>query len=239
MIVDIDIGNSFAKWRVAGECAINSQLTSSLVEGWQVNYPTLERVRIASVTSSERLDALRRQIRLRWSIEPEIAHVTRDVAVIQPAYKELHRLGVDRWLAMIAAYDKLKAPCVVVSAGTALTADWVEAGGRHLGGYIAPGYQKLLDVLHLGVANVLRDKSQLSSDLDLSLGDSTENCVLGGVSAMVSGFLLQVTAQRPGFLLMLTGGDAKTLLLTCAQQHNLHAQLLEAPVLDGLAIALP
>ena len=239
MIVDIDIGNSFAKWRVVGESAIERQPTASLIEGWQVNYAELNRVRIASVANAKILDTLLQSIRSRWGIEPEVARVTRDTTVIQPAYDILPRLGVDRWLGMVSAYTKLKEPCVVVSAGTALTADWVDASGQHLGGYIAPGYQKLLEVLHSGVANVLRDKSQLSSDLDLSLGVSTESCVLGGVSAMLSGFLLQVIAQRPRFSLVLTGGDAKTLLLTCAQQHNLHVELLSTPVLDGLAIALP
>src|SRR5690606_40574629 len=56
------------------------------------------------------------------------------------AYAQPERLGVDRWLALLAAHhDAPAAPALVISAGTALTVDRLDPAGRHRGGVIAPG----------------------------------------------------------------------------------------------------
>jgi len=74
-------------------------------------------------------------------------------------YAQPQRFGVDRWLGLIGARRHAGAgmPLLVASCGTALTIDLLDAGGRHLGGVIAPSPQGMAEALrsrasHLPVA---------------------------------------------------------------------------------------
>ena len=59
-------------------------------------------------------------------------------AGMQIAYAESARLGVDRFLALIAAQARAQHAWLIVSMGTALTLDLLAANGIHHGGLIAP-----------------------------------------------------------------------------------------------------
>ena len=64
------------------------------------------------------------------------------LAGLKNAYAEPHKLGADRFVAMIAAYHLgNKEACIVIDAGTATTIDAIDANGQHLGGLILPGIQ--------------------------------------------------------------------------------------------------
>lgn len=54
------------------------------------------------------------------------------------AYAEPARLGVDRFLALLAASERRDGPWLLVSAGSALTVDLLQADGEHVGGLISP-----------------------------------------------------------------------------------------------------
>ena len=116
-----------------------------------------------------------------WGITPEVALVQRGVAGVKPSYSDLSRLGVDRWLAMLAAFSVTQSECVVMSAGSALTADWLDASGNHLGGVIAPGYARLVESLHRDLAQVLRTSQLSPIEFSDELGVSTEGCCAAGV----------------------------------------------------------
>ena len=238
MILDVDIGNTFTKWRVMGEPLVQRQLTADLEHGWQCQQVGVERVRIACVAANTALQCILRVAQARWGCLPEIAVVRQGVAGLQPCYQDLSRLGVDRWLAMLAAYSAYQSACVVVSLGSAITADWVASDGRHLGGLIVPGRQKMLDSLYSGVANVLREPT-LPALPNLALGNTTNTCVANGIAAMCAGFVAHIALQQPGWPVWVAGGDAQAMLDLCAQGHKSQWQLAQTLVLDGLAIALP
>lgn len=61
------------------------------------------------------------------------------MAGVRNGYADYQRLGMDRWLAIIGAYQLARGACLVLDLGTAITADYVNAAGEHLGGYICPG----------------------------------------------------------------------------------------------------
>src|SRR5690606_32409896 len=65
------------------------------------------------------------------------------------AYREPSRLGVDRFLAMLAALEgEGQGPWLLVGVGTALAIDALGADGRHLGGRIAPSPELMRAALH-------------------------------------------------------------------------------------------
>ncbi|MGV8940627.1 MAG: type III pantothenate kinase [Lysobacter sp.] len=64
------------------------------------------------------------------------------------AYADPARLGVDRFLAMLAAQRDCRSAVLVCGIGTALTVDLVDATGRHRGGRIAPSPTLMREALH-------------------------------------------------------------------------------------------
>lgn len=235
--VDIDLGNSFIKWRTFGDEAIYRQSVESLAHGWQCTWSDIARVRLASVANSSVTEALCAEVAARWQLSVECARVSTGIGGVKPVYKDLSRLGVDRWLAMLACKQMVSGPVCVVSAGSALTADWLTESGEHMGGFIAPGRARMLRSLFADVANVLSSPDDLAPQT--ALGVTTETCVAGGVGVLMSGFINDVAKRQLEAPIFMYGGDSHAMLSLCAQEHKSRVRLLNNPVLDGLVVALP
>jgi len=141
-------------------------------------------------------------------------------------------LGVDRWLAMIAAHRQGHGATLIVDAGTAMTLDLLTADGHHLGGYIVPGLSLARGSLHHGTAAL----PAITGDATLDLASSTSAAIANGTLAQAVALIAAVRASAAqGSKLLVTGGDAASLL------PLLGADVLHAPdlVLEGLAAADP
>ena len=134
MILQLDMGNSATKWRL-------DSTRGRLVEGSLL--PALETrpaaVWVASVADANREAELASEAKARWGLAPWFARSSAAACGVSNSYAEPERMGVDRWLAMIAAYQRIAGPVCVIDAGSALTIDFVATDGRHRGGYILPG----------------------------------------------------------------------------------------------------
>jgi type III pantothenate kinase len=71
-------------------------------------------------------------------------------------YENPREVGADRIVNAVAAYEEVKAGCVVVDFGTATTWDVVSPKGEYLGGVIAPGLQISAEALYLHAAKLPR-----------------------------------------------------------------------------------
>ncbi len=71
-------------------------------------------------------------------------------------YENPREVGADRIVNAVAAYDELKAGCIVVDFGTATTWDVVTPKGEYLGGVIAPGLQISSEALYEHAAKLPR-----------------------------------------------------------------------------------
>lgn len=100
-------------------------------------------------------DVVRAATSRTWKIEPEFVTSTAAAGGVRNAYTQPEQLGVDRWLAVIGAHALERGAVCVVSAGTALTIDGIDADGRHLGGIIVPG-------LDLMISSLLRSTSDIA-----------------------------------------------------------------------------
>lgn len=242
MILDIDAGNSRIKWRLTGDHEIRSGGVSDSLDAMLAELLARgaepRRVRLASVRGPAFAEALRAACDRHWSAVIDAAVSQDQCAGVINGYRDTRRLGVDRWLAMLAAYHRGQGQCCVVDAGSAITLDVVAAGGRHLGGYIVPGLR--LQCLALTGATQIRLPGE-AAEQGLAPGRSTEEAVRGGVLAMVVGWLTadpHVRRASDGRRLYITGGDAAHLAPHLVRL-GLSVQLLPDLVLDGLAISLP
>ena len=147
------------------------------------------------------------------------------------AYAEPQMLGVDRFLTLLAASARDDGPWVVVSAGSALTADVLAADGQHLGGVIAPMPAQMRAAL-----------AQRFLALDVPTGDvhalgaSTADAIASGAVHAACGLVERVARaarlQCGGEpLVLVSGGDAEA-VLTLDLPRMQSAPTL---VLEGLA----
>lgn len=237
----LDLGNTRLKW------ALQVQPTGWLARGvvdWQqdmtpvlelawVGLPRPTTVSAASVVDSVREAQVADVTERLFACAPSWLRTPASACGVRNAYAEPQRLGVDRFLAMVAARADGYAPCVVAGAGTALTLDALAADGRHLGGLIAPGPQLMQQSLLDATARV---RPERPGDI-LELADNTADAVASGcwqaAAALIERFTTRM-APRLGATptLILGGGDAARL----APLLSLPARLSEDGVLRGLAV---
>ncbi len=241
MILEMDAGNSRIKWRFrAGNGVVWQRGAAAGLEELATQLPQLSppgRVRVASVRDREFTRGLEQLLAERWQIRPEFAQVTASCAGVSNGYHQPTALGVDRWLAIVAAFNRWQRTCCVVDCGSAVTVDWVDDRGRHQGGYIVPGLRLMQDSLHRRTELRFADREPVAA---AEPGRTTEEAVTHGVVAMMTTWLGKLAErQMPDApVLLLTGGDAGRLEPHLRGQGGGWAVVPEL-VLDGLALAVP
>jgi len=190
---------------------------------------TGERVWLASVATPERTEALTLAIAGQGYAVRRV-QTKAQCGRLRVAYGEPLRLGVDRFLAMLAVLQRDDGPWLIVSVGSAMTVDLLAVDGRHHGGLIAPTPTHMREAL-----------AQRFPTLDMANGkavdfaDDTADAVASGARAAALGLIersLRTAHERLGVTpkLLLTGGGAEAISADVAGEYLL------APVLDGLAI---
>ena len=218
MILDLDIGNTRIKWRLldADDSVYSNGVASSLAEllAVAVEQHRVTRVRVACVRGGDLLAEVTESLAKDWQISVETAQVRRECQGVSVAYEDLTRLGVDRWLAMLAAYRDAGGACVVVDCGTAMTVDLISVEGRHIGGYILPGLRLIPDALTSNTAIVMQGEPGWG----LEPGNSTEEAIYHGALLMLVSLLektvvgeLSRGSGKTAPVVYLTGGDAALL----------------------------
>jgi len=241
VIVDIDIGNTRAKWRLSDAgLTIQKGVIDTQCEDWSslaaLRSRNPGRVRVSNVAGEKVARRVRGAVTKAFGVEAEFALSCETVGQVVSGYEDPKQLGIDRWLAILAGWDLFRDDCVVIDAGSALTFDFVDAKARHVGGYIIPGQQMMLNALFGGTSGV-RVNSSLKPNVDF--GKNTSEAVQNGCFAMALALIEKSMAgTREGcgsIKVVLTGGDAESLLV------SLPNAVIHSPdlVLDGLALALP
>jgi type III pantothenate kinase len=252
LIIDIDIGNTRMKWRL---CSAEGRvfkrgfaLTSAVVSVGSLNalfaeesLLGLSHVRIATVVSSHNkyLAAWAKQ----YDIEPFFAITSACCAGVTNAYKAVAQMGVDRWLAAIAAYNQVGGACLVIDAGSALTVDVIQENGQHSGGYIVPGlemmYRSLMGDTEQIVLSQVTGRRQYP--LDPALSDNTQQAVLSGLPLMllglVSNVLLSTAGGRQSLSVLVAGGDGEYVAKLLQYHAVQNVEYVPELVMDGLSLA--
>jgi type III pantothenate kinase len=242
VVLLIDIGNSRIKAACSGagqfvELPALATTTAPAIEVWQEHIAAMgpiRRILVSNVAGPSVAGAFVQRAFERWQVEPEFVHPRFECAGMQTCYDDPAQLGVDRWLAALAAYRASGAAVCVVDVGTALTVDVVDQGGVHRGGMIAPGPELMSGSLTRGTAALEIDRI----DVVTRFATNTRAAISLGCSLAVSGLFVEVArhleALAPGttFRWFLTGGGAEAVRAMLPAQHVYDPNL----VLRGLAI---
>lgn len=217
----IDIGNSRIKYAVSEDGAYeylgaesSQDFLTNIDELLFAEFDEIDEVYFCTVGSLQNLDELTAAIQEQWSIIPTQLNSQRQCCDLVSGYKDFHKLGSDRWLAMQGAQAITSDPFIVVDAGTALTVDAV-VDGQHKGGFIVPGLRAMHQSL-AGNTTLLDFASieDLNEDLPNELlAKDTAGAILAGSLYMTAAFvnhLITDLNQQVGtqFKVFLTGGDA-------------------------------
>lgn len=248
MILELDCGNSFIKWRVLSAAPARAVVAAGVadaldeLQGAVAAIPGLAlcHSRLVSVRSDEETAGIVSFIALHFGVEARCVSPVREFAGVQNGYSDFARLGLDRWLAILGAYHQVRRACLVLDLGTAVTADFVSQEGRHIGGFICPGMPLMRNQLRTHTRRIRYDDAAASEALHSMVpGRSTVEAVERGCVWMLRGF---VQAQQElareywgeDFDVFLTGGDAALL-----REQLPGACLAPDLIFAGLAIACP
>lgn len=246
----VDAGNSRLKWGIAQGNEIiepgavvweKPGLAQLLTANWQsfaVSEHLPTRIVLANVAGEDVTHAVE-----QWVAEQQAIHgIKLPLDCVKPqaraygvesSYAEPEKLGVDRWLGLVAAHHFVHGAACVIDCGTALTVDVISAQGVHQGGIIVPGMKLMKHSLVENTDAIQHGQSQPAG----LLGNDTQSALQGGALAASSGAILQVMQDASRQLgeplsAIITGGDAPQLLSVLGEgyRHEPHW------VLKGLAV---
>ncbi|MCY0112133.1 MULTISPECIES: pantothenate kinase [Pseudomonas] len=247
MILELDCGNSFIKWRVLKAKAV-ALMAEGVVDSDQALLESLRGLdglalsncRLVSVRTVEETVALTAMLEREFGVTVVCAKSAREMSGVKNGYEDYERLGLDRWLAMLGGFHLANGACLVLDFGTAVTADFIAADGEHLGGFICPGMPLMRNQLRTHTRKIrygdLAAERALASQAP---GRTTVEAVERGCSLMLKGFVLtQLEMARAywgqDFTVFITGGDAE--LVAGAAPD---ARIVPDLVFVGLAMACP
>lgn len=246
MILELDCGNSFIKWRLiegamearviaGGICADPPSLMEKIADA---HWSDPVSCRLVSVRGEQETKALVEGLKAALGADVACAAPARELGGVVNGYHDYHRLGLDRWMAIVGAYQLCHAPCIVIDIGTAVTVDLIDGDGRHLGGFITPGMELLTAQLRAHTKRIVYDAQEAAAALsDTSPGRSTSEAVERGCLKMLRAYIENqiedaVQILGKGARVYVAGGDAS--LLAGAQ-----VEFVPDLVFKGLAIACP
>jgi len=239
MMLAIDIGNSRFKWAMfSGDVILCHGAFEYRFENFQsrlnsAELPyTTDLVMISSVADKELNNMFIKWLKENSYKDFSFAETRSEQCKVINSYKTPTNMGVDRWLAMIAAFRICSAKTdeliCVVDCGTAITLDVLSAQGRHMGGLILPGYRTMIQSLVRKASNIQGfDDTKYDTFLASGLAVSTQEAISKGCSQLiiggVSGIISSQQKKSAGKIhCIITGGDGEWLsgALTCSNLYN-------------------
>ena len=246
----VDIGNTRVKWALAARGRMGRQKFAAH-EGWSgadiarhvvgarasTATKQIGRVVVVSVAGARIDRGFSLEVRRRIGVVPEFFVSKRRAGGVTTQYVEPWRLGADRFVGVIGAFQLSKhQPVCVVSVGTALTLDIVDGRGRHRGGAIVPAPALMIGSL-LSETHGIRRRARGGSGGNGLFARSTRSAIAQGAryaAAAIADRAVEEARAALGSkpLVLLTGGAAPTIQKLIRSRHR-HVPDL---VLQGLAV---
>jgi type III pantothenate kinase len=216
----LDVGNTTIRWALRGQDGLVGQghfihhgreFAGLAGTAWSgLNTP--DAMAVANVAGAALQEAITRWALEHWNLQPLFLKAAPHAAGVTNGYALPGQLGVDRWAAMVAAWHEQQSAVLVVDCGSAITLDFVDAGGRHHGGMIAPGLQMMRHSLSHQTANIDILPTGQAGSAGL-LANATEAAIINGTirmaTAMIERTATDIAGQSgDGIRVVMTGGDA-------------------------------
>ena len=240
----LDVGNTRLKWALYGaprsganplhHGAVFLEAIDDLAETQWRGLPAPTSM-LGSIVAGE---GIRRRAEAQleiWDVEPRWVVSSASAGGVTNGYEHPNRLGVDRWVALIGARQRILArgaprPVLVVMVGTAVTVDALDTDGRFLGGLILPGFGLMLRALEMGTAGL---KAPTGEAVDFPT--NTSDALMSGGSEAIAGAVdrmyRKLEKKSGGAPALFMGGGAAVKLAAITEQP---VEMIDTLIFDGL-----
>jgi type III pantothenate kinase len=240
----IDIGNTRLKWALygaprpgaalLGHGAVFLEAIDDMAERDWRGLPAPSAMLGSNVAGEGIRRRTEAQLEL-WDVEPRWIVPSASACGVTNGYDHPNRLGVDRWVALIGARQRVLArgpavPALVVMVGTTVTVDALDASGRFLGGLILPGFGLMLRALEMGTAGLKAPTGEA-----VEFPTNTSDALMSGGADAIAGAVDRMhrklerhSGTKP--IILMTGGAAVKL----ASITDLPVEMVETLIFDGL-----
>jgi type III pantothenate kinase len=217
----IDIGNTRIKWARFDKGRLGTR-RAAIHADWGVDdYARrvigaahgVTRVLVASVAGRQ-VDRALSQAARRAGVRAEFVSVPRRAGGVTVGYHEPWRLGVDRFVAAVAAHHLFKGvPVWAVGVGTAMTLDLVAADGKHKGGVIVPAPALMVDALLTRTSGIRRRARGGATGARGLLARSTRAAIRQGARFAAAALIDRAVAEAEELIgkrpfVVVTGGES-------------------------------
>ncbi|MDC9724650.1 MAG: type III pantothenate kinase, partial [Gammaproteobacteria bacterium] len=216
----VDIGNTRIKWARIESSPIESHsfnrsktgVKASLNSHWK-SLEGITSVHVSNVAGDKIAQQLTEWVEKQWKITPVFVQSEKKRFGVTNSYEQAELLGVDRWLALIAARQHARQATCVIDCGTAITADIVTKYGAHQGGMILPG----LTLMREALTNNTSDLNETDESSDFrTLAVNTQSAIKAGTLYSVTATLDRIVDDlkeqyNNRIRFIITGGDAELL----------------------------
>jgi len=211
----LDIGNTNVKWKFKDD-----YFEMPIIEFSFDKLPNSSKIWVSNVSSN---------FCIRYKSKISVVESQKKYKSLVNSYKEPKYLGSDRWLAMIASYEiNPRKSFLVVDIGTAVTFDFVNNSGKHLGGVIFPGLLKIRNTFdHFAISKEF-NINELSQSTQEAWSSGTLELVVNGINQKIH----DIKQREPDINIFLTGGGFHEVKSFLNFSFDYHKNL----VLDGLEL---
>lgn len=232
----LDIGNSRIKWALVQDSewladgAAPHGETDRLLEEWDRFMPPASAI-ACNVAGEGPLKTCSGYWQSR-GVALRCIEAGQECAGVHNLYERPGQLGADRWATLVGAWLRTRGPCLVVSAGTAVTIDALNEQGEFLGGMILPGKRLMQQSLTAGT-HALEDLAGKNVTFPRNTADAMATGIASALACAVQTVhqRLAGASARP-VACLITGGDAQWL----ARQLPFGAIIAPRLVLEGLLV---
>lgn len=255
----VDVGNSRIKWKraaidddpsqqPASAFAWDLELLLNLLDNNWASVQGVTKISIANVAGEKVQNILSQWCADHWKVTPQFATTAQQSGDVRNGYEDHQSLGIDRWLAIIAAHHLYPATTnIVIDCGSAITVDVVLTSGDHWPGPIMFGQQNMINSLlsKTDLARYMPEKEEAESapQQPQAIVRDTKSAILSGAkfatSKALEAIVDEIEAKLPqssNIQIIATGGAAQNVMALStlsAQTNYLYEPDL---VLKGLAL---
>jgi type III pantothenate kinase len=237
----VDIGNSRVKWATLDKEGLSPSqsfqrsktgIKASLNKAWK-SLEDIKAVYVANVGGDKLGQQLSEWTEKHWDITPKTIQSEQKRFGVSNAYDEAEKLGIDRWLSLIAARQHARQAQCIIDCGTAMTIDIVTKTGQHQGGMILPGLSLMRSSLAANTDALTEDEGEKEFK---TLAANTYSAIQAGTLYSVTATLERIISDlklsfKDQIRFIITGGDAEHLLPLLPDELHHYPDI----VLKGLA----
>ena len=245
-ILLLDIGNTRIKWGIFDNHNILINGAVNVRESEQDNFLSLyqsfpsgiEKAVASSVLDSDISIKLKKTFKSFFGFKIEFIETDENSHNVINGYDEPLSLGVDRWVAMIAARNEFKKDVMIIDMGTAITIDLIDKYGTHRGGKILPGFKLMSEALNKNTSNIQQTINLHNIEKkDIQFwGKDTRNVIISGITSAISGAIQvsldELNSNGEEAVVIITGGDSEFFKDYLDRAYKFRPNL----VLSGLAV---